>query len=68
MGHLQPRQAEKQAEPDDIFKWRLEELLTLGLSPDEAMPLIEIPDIVNAARKLSERGCPPHLIASLLED
>ena len=51
---------------DRLVRWRFEELVKLDLAPDEAIALIEIPDIVHSARNLAESGCPPKLIASLL--
>jgi len=53
---------------DRLVHWRFEALVALGLAPDEAICLIEIPDVVHAARNLAESGCPPKLIASLLGD
>lgn len=50
------------------MKWRFEALLELGLAPDEAISLVEKPDVVHQARELAERGCPPPLIVSLLGD
>lgn len=68
MGHVQPKKKQKQPTPDPLIQWRYDELRDLGLSPDEAIGLMEIQDVVHAATKLAERGCPPHLIASLLEE
>lgn len=68
MGQVKAKKTEKEPRPDPLLRWRFEKLLALGFAPDEAMPLVETPDIVNAASKLVERGCPPHLAASLLEE
>jgi hypothetical protein len=68
MGHVQPKKKQKAEKPDPLIIWRYDELRALGLSPDEAMPLLMTADIVHSARTLAERGCPPHLIAHLLEE
>lgn len=57
-----------ESEGDRLARWRFDALVDLGLAPDEAIALIEIPDIVHAARKLVDQGCPPQLVASLLGD
>ena len=50
-----------------LMRWRFQALLKIGLAPDQAMALIEIPDVVHDAQALADRGCPPGIIASLLE-
>jgi hypothetical protein len=49
-----------------ITRWRFKALLEIGLAPDQAMSLIETPDVAHAAQKLADAGCPPGIIASLL--
>lgn len=49
-----------------VTRWRFDKLLALGLAPDQAISLIEVPDIVHAAQKLADQGCPPKIIATLL--
>jgi hypothetical protein len=49
-----------------VTRWRFDELLRLGLAPDQAIALIETPDIVHSVRKLAEQGCPSKIIVSLL--
>lgn len=60
------KQPAKAKEFERLTNWRFEALLDLGLAPDQAIALIEIPDIVHSARKLADQGCPPKIIASLL--
>ena len=66
-------QRKKPREPDHSFdefervtRWRFQALVALGLAPDQAMSLIETPDIAHAAKALADAGCPPAIIASLL--
>lgn len=63
-----PKKPPKITEFDRLVRWRFEELVALGLAADEAISLIEIPDVVHDARNLVARGCPPALVASLLGD
>lgn len=64
------KKTEKQEQPEDEFerviRWRYQALLNLGLTPDQALALIETPDIGHAAKKLAELGCPPDLIVRIL--
>lgn len=62
------KQPPKPDERMTLAEWRFEELMALGLAADEALNLIEIPDIVHSARKLLASGCPPALVVSLLEE
>ena len=55
-------------EHERLTLWRFEALMELGLDPEQAISLVEIPDIVHAAKELVERGCPLEMISSLLED
>jgi len=57
---------EKFDEFERLMRWRFQALLKLGLAPDQAMALVEIPDVEHAAKKLADKGCPPEIIASLL--
>lgn len=50
-----------------VTRWRFDQLRRIGLAPDQAIALIEKPDIVHAAQRLADLGCPPGIIASLLE-
>jgi hypothetical protein len=58
------------AEPESVrlANWRFEALVNLGLAPDQAISLMNIQDVVHAAHKLADQGCPAHLIVSLLEE
>jgi len=62
------KHAQKPTEFERLMKYRFEELLAVGLAPDQAIALIEKPDIVHEARNLAVRGCPPQIIAKLLGD
>lgn len=56
--------------PDEferVTKWRFDALLELGLTPDQAIGLIETADVVHEAKKLLDAGCPPALVVLLLE-
>lgn len=55
-------------EVSDLKLWRYEELRMLGVSPDDAISLMEKNDVVAAATKLSEAGCPIEIIVDLLKD
>lgn len=50
-----------------VTKWRFDALIDLGLTPDQAIGLIETPDVVHEAKKLVDAGCPAALIVLLLE-
>lgn len=52
---------------EEIFAYRYIRLLALGLDPDEAIALIDIPDVAAQAESLYARGCPPNLIPKLLK-
>lgn len=57
-------------QPDEferVTKWRFDALIDMGLTPDQAIGLIEQADVVHAAQKLIDAGCPPNLIVQLLE-
>lgn len=58
---------QKLDEFERVTKWRFEALLALDLTPDQAIGLIEIPDVVHAAKKLVDAGCPAALVVLLLE-
>lgn len=62
----QKKPKEEFDEFDRIIRWRFKELRALGLAPDQAISLIEIPDIGHRAQSLADKGCPPALIAQLL--
>lgn len=62
-----PKPKEGPDEFERVTKWRFEALLEIGLTPDQAIGLIETPDVVHAAQKLADAGCPPNLIVLLLE-
>lgn len=61
-----PKQEEPEDEFDRVIRWRFEALRNLGLTPDQALALIETPDIGHAAKNLAELGCPPDLIVRIL--
>ena len=63
----------KPSEPEERVLSDVEEvflryirLLALGIEPDQAVKLVDIPDIARAAERLYAGGCPPHLIAEIL--
>ena len=65
---------EPEPEPDRILTaveetlaYRYIRLLALGLDPDQAIALIEIPDVAAQAERLYAKGCPPELILELLK-
>jgi len=56
-------------DPDEfekVTRWRFDALVALGLQPDQALALVETPDIVHKAQALVDRGCPPAIVVSLL--
>lgn len=61
-----PEQEEPEDEFDRVIRWRFNTLLNLGLTPDQAIALIETPDVGHAAQNLAELGCPPDLIVRIL--
>lgn len=52
---------------EEVFAIRYIRLLALGIDPDEAIRLIDKPDVAHEAEALYEQGCPPHLIVELLK-
>lgn len=54
------------SEVEEVFAHRYIRLLALGLDPDEAIGLIDVPDIAAHAEALYAKGCPPRLIARIL--
>ena len=50
-----------------VTKWRFDALIDLGLAPDQAIGLIETPDVVHVAKKFVDVGCPSALVVLLLE-
>ena len=62
--------AKKPAKAPDEFekltRWRFDALVALGLQPDQAIALVDTPDIVHKAQALVDRGCPPGIIVVLL--
>lgn len=62
-----PEQEEPEDEFERVIRWRYHALINLGLTPDQALALIETPDIGHAAHKLAELGCPPDLIVRILD-
>lgn len=52
---------------EEVFAHRYIRLLALGLAPDDAISLIDIPDVAAQAERLYAKGCPPHLIPKLLK-
>lgn len=51
---------------EEVFANRYIRLMALGLDPDQAILLIDIPDVAHQAELLYARGCPPNLIVELL--
>jgi len=68
---VKPKKPEKAVKEFDEFerltRWRFQALLRIGLAPDQAVTLIETADVVHAAQDLADRGCPPAIIASILQ-
>lgn len=62
------RDAKDANEFERIVKWRFDLLCGLGLTPEQAMSLIQKPDIVHSVQELLEKGCPLPIVLSLLED
>lgn len=62
-----PAKAKEYDEFEIVTRWRFQQLVALGLSPDQAVGLIEKPDVAHKAQRLAEAGCPPAIIVSLLE-
>lgn len=56
----------KEGEFERLVRWRFQALIQIGLAPDQAMSLIETPDIVHSAQNLADKGCPPEMIAAIL--
>ena len=52
---------------EEVYALRYLRLLALRIDPDDAIRLIEIPDVAHAAEALYARGCPPKLIVELLK-
>jgi hypothetical protein len=67
---VKPKKPEKATKDFDDFervtRWRYDALIKMGLKPDQAIALIELPDVAHAAKALADRGCPPDLIVALL--
>lgn len=55
------------SEVEEVYANRYIRLLAIGLDPDQAISLIEIPDVAHQAEALYRRGCPPLLILELLK-
>lgn len=53
---------------EEVYATRYLRLLALHIDPDEAICLIDIPDIAHQAEALYAKGCPPHLIVRLLKE
>lgn len=51
---------------EEVYAHRYLRLLALHIEPDDAIRLIEIPDVAHAAEALYARGCPPGIIVELL--
>lgn len=71
MAVQQPKAKPKPKPDEDEFlrltKWRFNILIEMGLSPDAAISLIEIPDVTHAAQALVDAGCPIEFLAGFLE-
>lgn len=68
----QPKQPEPEPERDltpveELYAHRFLSLLALHIHPDDALRLIEIPDVAHEAERLYAKGCPPALIYELLK-
>lgn len=62
-----PAKAKEYDEFEIVTRWRFQQLIALGLSPDQAVGLIEKPDVAHRAQRLAELGCPPNLITQILQ-
>ena len=51
---------------EEVYALRYIRLLALHIEPDDAIGLIEIPDIAAQAEALYAKGCPANLIVRLL--
>lgn len=51
---------------EQVYAERYVDLLSCGIDPDQALRLIHINDIGNAALALHKKGCPPDLIVRIL--
>jgi hypothetical protein len=61
-----PNRSKELDEFESVTRWRFDALRELGFQPDQAISLIEIPDVVHSVQALIDRGCPPNIIVSLL--
>jgi hypothetical protein len=52
---------------EEVFARRYLRLLALRIDPDQAIKLIDIPDIAHRAEALYAKGCPPDLIVQILK-
>jgi hypothetical protein len=51
---------------EEVYAVRYIRLLAVGIHPDEAISLIDIPDVAHQAERLYAKGCPPDLIVEIL--
>lgn len=55
------------SENERVILWRYEHLVELGFAPQDAVQLVEIPDVRDGATKLVEAGCPIPIALDLLK-
>lgn len=63
---LPPEPDRSLTDVEEVFALRYIRLLALGIDPDEAFSLIDIPDIAARAEALYAKGCPPRLIVEII--
>lgn len=52
---------------EKLILWRYEHLVDLGFAPQDAVQLVEIPDVVSGATDLILAGCPVEIALDLLK-
>lgn len=63
---LPPEPDRELSDVEEVLALRYLRLMALGMNPDQALSLIDIPDIAARAEKLYAKGCPPDLISKIL--
>lgn len=62
-----PPEPDRQLTPhEQVLCTRYLRLLAIHIDPEDALRLIETPDVAHEAEQLYDRGCPPRLIVELL--
>lgn len=63
---LPPEPDRQLTDVERVYAKRFVRLVALGIEADDAIRLMDIPDVAAKAERLHEKGCPPHLIVELL--